>query len=245
MGSCFEDKFEDSLRRKSFKYNQCDFASVGSGNLRKHLKIHSGVKSFNVIMPLSTPAIWRYIWKLSLEKKRKKWKQFDFAVVKSSNLIWEEVLIQEKNYSNATNMSMHLFTQAIWVDIWKLTLVIQVQPLWVYNLTIWDIETKIYKTDTETFLDQIFLERDWDFFCLKKFRDRLWGFIFNQNFRDQNFQYPYQYSQKMGKVLRPRSLETWCHTLAPLIAVTIYHYKDIINLVPICCVLITCCEAVF
>ena len=152
-------------------------------------------------MPLSTPAIWRYIWKFSLEKKRKKWKQFDFAVVKSSNLIWEEVLIQEKNYSNATNMSMHLFTQAIWVDIWKLTLVIQVQPLWVYNLTIWDIETKIYKTDTETFLDQIFLERDWDFFCLKKFRDRLWGFIFNQNFRDQNFQYPYQYSQKNGKSL--------------------------------------------
>ena len=33
-------------------------------------------------------------------------------------------------------------------------------------------------------LDQFFLERDWDFFCLKKFRDRLWGFIFNQNFRD-------------------------------------------------------------
>ena len=88
MGSCFEDKFEDSLRRKSFKYNQCDFASVGWGNLRKHLKINSGVKSFNVIMPLSTPAIWRYIWKLSLENKRKN--ESNLTLRLSSQAIWFE-----------------------------------------------------------------------------------------------------------------------------------------------------------
>ena len=39
-GRQFEETFE-----KAFKCNQLDFASVQAGNLRTHLKMHSGEKS--------------------------------------------------------------------------------------------------------------------------------------------------------------------------------------------------------
>ena len=43
-GRPFEDTFENSQRKKSNKCNQCDFASFLTGNLRTHLKTHSGEK---------------------------------------------------------------------------------------------------------------------------------------------------------------------------------------------------------
>ena len=39
-GRQFEETFE-----KAYKCNQCDFASVQAGNLRTHLKTHSGEKA--------------------------------------------------------------------------------------------------------------------------------------------------------------------------------------------------------
>ena len=38
-GIHFEDTFENSRRRKIIQMNQCDYASVQEGNLKKHLKL--------------------------------------------------------------------------------------------------------------------------------------------------------------------------------------------------------------
>merc|ERR1711884_874846 len=42
----FEKTFENSHWKRSSKCNQCDYASVLAGNLRRHLKTHSVEKSF-------------------------------------------------------------------------------------------------------------------------------------------------------------------------------------------------------
>ena len=42
----FEKTLENSHWKKSLKCNQCDYASVLAGNVRRHLKTHSGEKSF-------------------------------------------------------------------------------------------------------------------------------------------------------------------------------------------------------
>ena len=44
-GRQFEKTFDNSSGEKLFKYNQWDFASVHSDDLRKHLKTHTGEKS--------------------------------------------------------------------------------------------------------------------------------------------------------------------------------------------------------
>ena len=41
----FEDTFENAQWGKSNKCNQCDYASSEQGDLRRHLKTHSGEKS--------------------------------------------------------------------------------------------------------------------------------------------------------------------------------------------------------
>ena len=60
-GRQFEETFE-----KAFKCNQCDFASVQAGNLRTHLKTHSGEKHTNAInatLHLFRQTIWGDSWK--------------------------------------------------------------------------------------------------------------------------------------------------------------------------------------
>ena len=57
---------------KVYKCNQCDFASVGADNLRKHLKTPSGENCSNAInatLHLDSQGIWRHIWKLTFKKK--------------------------------------------------------------------------------------------------------------------------------------------------------------------------------
>ena len=81
-------------REKLYNCNQCNFASVLAGILRRRLKTHSGKKSF-------------------------KFKQCDFASVHSDDLRTHLKLTLQKSCTNAT---MHLFWQSIWEDIWKLNL---------------------------------------------------------------------------------------------------------------------------
>ena len=54
---------------KSFKFNQCDIASLHSDDLRKHLKTHTGKShrnATNATMHLFWQVIWEDIWKLTL-----------------------------------------------------------------------------------------------------------------------------------------------------------------------------------
>ena len=44
-GRRFEDTFEDAQWRKTHKCYQCDYASSQAGNLKTHLKTHSGEKT--------------------------------------------------------------------------------------------------------------------------------------------------------------------------------------------------------
>ena len=99
-GRQFEDTFENSLWRKTYKCNQCDFASVQADNLRTHLKSHL--------------------------RKAYKCNKCDFASVRADNL-----RRHLKKHTNATNATLHLYRQAIWGHIWKLTLEknIQIQSM--------------------------------------------------------------------------------------------------------------------
>ena len=41
------DRNRTQLNSHSYKCNQCDYAAVQAGNLKRHLKSHSGEKSYN------------------------------------------------------------------------------------------------------------------------------------------------------------------------------------------------------
>ena len=71
---------------KVYKCNQCDFASVGADNLRKHLKTPSGEKLF-------------------------KCNQCDFASVQAGNLRTHLKTHSGEKRTNATNATLHLYRQ--------------------------------------------------------------------------------------------------------------------------------------
>ena len=112
-GSQSEETFE-----KAYKCNQCDFASVQAGNLRTHLKTHSGEKHTNAInatLHLFRQTIWGHSWK-NVQMQ-------PFVTLHLfMQVIWENIwkLPQVKSRSNAINATFHLFRQAIWENIWKL-----------------------------------------------------------------------------------------------------------------------------
>ena len=129
---------------------QCDYASVLAGNWRRHLKFHSGEKSFkcnqcdyasvhshNLIRRLKTQS----------EEKSCKCNQCDYASVHSDGLrrhlktnsgkksfkcnqcdfgsVHSDDLrthLKLTMEKSCTNATMHLFWQSIWEDIWKLNL---------------------------------------------------------------------------------------------------------------------------
>ena len=70
------------------KCNQCDYASFQTGNLKKHLKTHSGEKS-------------------------NKCNQCDFASYEKGNLRTHLKKTLEKSHINATSVTMHALTQVL------------------------------------------------------------------------------------------------------------------------------------
>ena len=88
-GRQFGDTFENSLWRKAYKCNQCNFASVRAGDLRKHLKTPSGEKSFKCNQcdfPSIQAGDFRKHLKTPLGEKAYKCNQCDFASFRADNL---------------------------------------------------------------------------------------------------------------------------------------------------------------
>ena len=83
-----------TIHNATHNCNQCDFASSWADALRTHLKTHSGEKS-------------------------NKCNQCDFAYSDPSSL-WRHLKTHNgESQTNATNVIMHPFRQAIWGHIWK------------------------------------------------------------------------------------------------------------------------------
>ena len=125
----------------------CNFPSIQAGDLREHLKTPSGKKLLKCnqcyYAYMYRQAIWGHIWKLTLEKSIQmqsmrlcicSGRQFEETVEKNVQMqpfvtlhlfmqaIWENIwkLPQVKSRSNAINATFHLFRQAIWENIRKL-----------------------------------------------------------------------------------------------------------------------------
>ena len=140
-GRRFEKTFENSLR---WKIVQCDFASVQAGNLRTHLKTHSGEKHTNAInatcicsgrqleetveknvqmQPFATlhlfrQTIWENIWKNISGEKLFKCNQCDFPSIQAGDLRKNLKTPFGEEHTNAINVTLHLFWQTIWGHIW-------------------------------------------------------------------------------------------------------------------------------
>ena len=93
----FEDTFENPQWRKSKQMQPvCDFASIQAGDLRTHLKMHSGEKS-------------------------NKCNQCDFTCSDPSSFRTHLKTHSGEKLKNATNTIMHPLRQAIWGHIWRHT----------------------------------------------------------------------------------------------------------------------------
>ena len=158
--SQFEKTFENSILRKIVQIQPTWLTSLHSDDLRKHWKTHTGKSNWNATNATICicfgrqcektfeNSLWRKIVYMqptrlricSLRRFEKtfethtgikslKCNQCDYAPVLAGN--WKRKLTLEKNRSNSTNATSHLFTQTIWENIWKLTLekVIEMQPM--------------------------------------------------------------------------------------------------------------------
>ena len=104
FGRQCEKTFENSLWRKIVHMQPTRLRICSLRWFEKTFETHTGIKSL-------------------------KCNQCDYAPVLAGN--WKRKLTLEKNCSNSTNATSHLFTQTIWENIWKLTLekVIEMQPM--------------------------------------------------------------------------------------------------------------------
>ena len=118
----FESTIENSHLRKLHTCKYCDFASVQAGNLRRHVKTNIWEKSHTCNycdFASVQPGDLRRHMKTKISEKSHTCNYYDPASVQSGDLrrhvktnVWE-------NHTHATNVTLHLFNQAIWEDIWK------------------------------------------------------------------------------------------------------------------------------
>ena len=102
-----ESTLEKSLRRKSHRCNQCDYASVWTSNLREHLKSHSGEKPHkcNLCDYSSVHASHvRAHLKIHSGEKSQKCSQCDYSSARASNLRVHLKIHTGKKHINATSV---------------------------------------------------------------------------------------------------------------------------------------------
>ena len=96
--------------------NQCDFASFQAGNLRRHLKTHSGEKLIKCnqynYASFYTGTLRRHL-KTHSGERLNKCNQRDYASSHASNLRTHLKNTCEKSQTNATNVTMSLIMQAV------------------------------------------------------------------------------------------------------------------------------------
>ena len=90
--STFEGHLKTFSGAKCNECNQCNYSSVKAGDLRRHMKIHSGEKSHTC-------------------------NQCNYKTVRACNL-GKHLKIHS---GEKTNVTLHVWMQAIWGNIWKLT----------------------------------------------------------------------------------------------------------------------------
>ena len=106
----------DNYVIKSNKCNQCAFASSYAGNLRQHLKTHSGEKSNKCNQcdyASSRAGHLRTHLKIHSGEKSHKCNRCNYASSRASHLRTHLKTQVEKSQTNATNVTMQLFRQAI------------------------------------------------------------------------------------------------------------------------------------
>ena len=127
----------DNYVIKSNKCNQCAFASSYAGNLRQHLKTHSGEKS-NKCNQCEYASSYASALKAHLKmhsgEKPNKCNLCDYASAHASNLRTHLKTHSGKSQTNATNANMHALLQAIWGHIYEKTQwwkAEQMRPIWL------------------------------------------------------------------------------------------------------------------
>ena len=120
----WEDVWKSFIREISHICNFCDFASNQAGNLRIHVKTNNlehHTHATNVTLHLFNQAIWEDMWKLTFEKNTHM--QLLWVFICSSRRFEKtfENYLLEKFRTSATIVTLHLFRQTIWDNMWKLT----------------------------------------------------------------------------------------------------------------------------
>ena len=122
---CISQKFASRMntvtntgpREKSFKCNHCDYASAVERNLKLHLKRHSGERAFKCNQchyASSYPHHLKRHLKSHSGEKAFKCDQCQYAFVEASELKRHlKTHSARENCTNAINVTMHLWRQAI------------------------------------------------------------------------------------------------------------------------------------
>ena len=128
---CSNRRFENHNGEISHICNYCDFSSVPAGDLRAHVKIHiweNDTHATNVTLHLLKQAIWNLNGEILHICN-----YCDFASVQAGDLRARVKTHNRRNDKYATNVSLHLFKQAMWGDMWKQTFqkIAHMQLMWL------------------------------------------------------------------------------------------------------------------
>ena len=146
---CSRRRFENHNGKNSHICNYCDFSSVQAGdlrarvkthnrrndkyatNVRAHVKIHiweNDTHATNVTLHLLKQAIWNLNGEILHICN-----YCNFASVQAGDLRAHVKTHNRRNDKYATNVTLHLFKQAMWGDMWKQTFqkIAHMQLMWL------------------------------------------------------------------------------------------------------------------
>ncbi len=121
-GKQFEETFENAHWRKVKQLQTMQLCIILFKRFNtciwKHTPEKSQINATNVTMPLIGQAIWRDIWKRTVEKSQTLTNVTLSLLVQAIwGHIWERTV--EKSQTNATNVTLPALTKVLWEDIWR------------------------------------------------------------------------------------------------------------------------------